>query len=79
MSVPEALRQPRMHDQLVPNTVGFEYEYDNGTAAFMAERGHDVKWLAAGSSSAQGVRRLENGTWEAAGEPRQAESGGFAV
>jgi hypothetical protein len=34
----EALSQPRLHDQLVPNQVSFEYAYDNSTVAFMASR-----------------------------------------
>jgi gamma-glutamyltranspeptidase/glutathione hydrolase len=75
----EALAAPRLHDQLVPNQVSFEYSYDNATVAFMKERGHNVTWTAPGGSTAQSLRRLENGTFEAAGEPRQANSGGFAV
>jgi len=34
----QALSQPRLHDQLVPNQVSFEYAYDNSTVAFMASR-----------------------------------------
>ena len=79
MTAPEALAYPRMHDQLVPNTVQFEYAYDNKTTAFMKSLGHNVTWMAPGSSAAQGIRRLPNGTFEAAGEPRQLNSGGYAV
>jgi len=79
MTVPEALAQPRLHDQLIPNQVLFEYTYDNGTVAFMKSRGHDVTWIGPGASTAQGLRRLPNGTFEAAGEPRQLNSGGFAI
>jgi gamma-glutamyltranspeptidase/glutathione hydrolase len=78
MTTSQALAQPRLHDQLVPNQVSFEYAYDNGTTAFMRERGHDVTWVAPGQSTAQGLRRLGNGTFEAAGEPRQKDSGGFS-
>ncbi|KAF2090814.1 gamma-glutamyltranspeptidase [Saccharata proteae CBS 121410] len=79
MTAPEALAQPRLHDQLVPNQVSFEYAYDNQTVAFMEERGHNVTWVAPGQSTAQGLRRLGNGTFEAAGEPRQKNSGGFVI
>jgi gamma-glutamyltranspeptidase/glutathione hydrolase len=79
MTAPQALAQPRLHDQLVPNLVSFEYAYDNGTTAFMKSLGHNVTWVAPGQSTAQGVRLLPNGTFEAAGEPRQVASGGFAV
>ncbi|KAF2499794.1 gamma-glutamyltranspeptidase [Lophium mytilinum] len=79
MTTPEALAEPRLHDQLVPYTVSFEYAYDNSTVEFMKERGHNVSWIGPGQSTAQALRVLSNGTFEAAGEPRQKNSGGFAV
>lgn len=79
MTPAQALAEPRMHDQLVPNQVMFEFEYDNSTVAFMQERGHNVTWVGPGYSSAQALRRLSNGTFEAAGEPRQLASGGLAI
>ncbi|KAI1492914.1 gamma-glutamyltransferase 1 [Biscogniauxia mediterranea] len=75
----EALAQPRLHDQLSPNQVSFEYAYDNSTVAYMQSLGHNVTWVAPGQSTAQGLRLLPNGTFEAAGEPRQHNSGGFAI
>ncbi|KAL9578756.1 MAG: hypothetical protein Q9212_005516 [Teloschistes hypoglaucus] len=74
-----SLAQPRLHDQLQPNQVLFEYAYNNQTVAFMKSLGHNVTWVAPGQSTAQALRRLPNGTFEAAGEPRQKASGGFAV
>ncbi|KAL2004692.1 hypothetical protein VTN00DRAFT_3220 [Thermoascus crustaceus] len=79
LSAAEALAQPRLHDQLVPNQVSFEYAYDNITVAFMKARGHNVTWVAPGESTAQAIRVLPNGTFDAAGEPRQLNSGGFSV
>jgi gamma-glutamyltranspeptidase / glutathione hydrolase len=79
LTVLEALAQPRLHDQLLPNQVSFEYAYNNDTVAFMKARGHNVTWIAPGQSGAQGLRRLSNGAFEAAGEPRQKNSGGFTV
>jgi gamma-glutamyltranspeptidase/glutathione hydrolase len=79
MTTPEALAQPRLHDQLVPNQVSFEYAYDNRTVAYMTSLGHNVTWVAPGQSTAQALRLLPNGTFEAAGEPRQSNSGGFAI
>ncbi|KAI1859637.1 uncharacterized protein JN550_011945 [Neoarthrinium moseri] len=79
MTAPEALAQPRLHDQLVPNQVSFEWAYDNSTVAFMQSLGHNVTWTAPGSSTAQALRLLPNGTFEAAGEPRQINSGGYAI
>ncbi|KAJ9252946.1 hypothetical protein DTO207G8_4466 [Paecilomyces variotii] len=79
LSAPEALAKPRLHDQLIPNQVTFEYSYDNSTVSFMESRGHNVTWVAPVESSAQAIRVLSNGTFDAAGEPRQRDSGGFAV
>ncbi|KAI0837018.1 gamma-glutamyltranspeptidase [Hypoxylon sp. FL0890] len=75
----EALAAPRLHDQLIPAQVSFEYAYDNSTVAYMKSLGCNVTWTAPGQSTAQGLRLLPNGTFEAAGEPRQINSGGFAV
>lgn len=79
MSAPQALAEPRLHDQLVPNLVSFEWAYDNETVAYMKSLGVNVTWIAPGQSSAQAIRRLPNGTFEAAGEPRQLNSGGYAI
>ncbi|KAK7752989.1 hypothetical protein SLS62_004938 [Diatrype stigma] len=74
-----ALAAPRLHDQLVPDTTTLEWTYDNATAAFLASLGHNITWAEPGQSFAQALRLLPNGTFEAAGEPRQVASGGFAV
>lgn len=79
LTIHQAVAEPRLHDQLIPNQVSFEYAYDNDTVAFMKARGHNVTWLAPGESAAQGLRRLQNGTFEAASEPRQKNSGGLAI
>lgn len=77
MTVHEALKQPRFHDQLLPNQVTFEWDYDNSTVDFMVGRSHNVTWGLAGSSS-QAIR-ISNGHFEAAGEPRQDDSAGLTV
>ncbi|KAL7270428.1 hypothetical protein RUND412_006867 [Rhizina undulata] len=77
-TVPEALAQPRLHDQLVPLTTSFEWAYDNSTVDYLKSLGHNVSWIGPGQSTAQGIRVLPNGTIEAAGEPRQKSSGGIA-
>lgn len=79
LNVADALKQPRIHDQLVPAQVSFEYGFNNETTAFLKGLGSNVTWVAPGQSAAQGLRRLRNGTFEASGEPRQKNSGGFAV
>ena len=117
MTAAEAVAEPRFHDQLLPNVVGFELgsantthmasppgaraaydhqdvssdraesgigtgkveEFDHGTVAFMANRGHNVTWVLPGYSSAQSLRLLWNGTFEAAAEPRQLDSEGLVA
>lgn len=79
LSGAQALAKPRLHDQLVPNQVTFEYSYDNSTVAFMQSLGHNVTWVAPGQSTAQLIRVLPNGTFDAAGEPRQLASAGYSV
>lgn len=77
MTVHEALKQPRFHDQLLPDGVTFEWDYDNSTVDFMAGRSHNVTWGLVGSSS-QAIR-ISNGHFEAAGEPRQHDSAGLTA
>jgi gamma-glutamyltranspeptidase/glutathione hydrolase len=87
MTSAQALRQPRFHDQLSPNSVSFEYAgdvfgvpgYSNQTTAYFKEIGANVAFTAVGGSTAQAIRVLENGTFEAAGEPRQLNSAGYAI
>jgi gamma-glutamyltranspeptidase/glutathione hydrolase len=79
LSLAEALREPRMHDQLMPNHVMVEYAFDNSTVDSLRERGHNVTWVAEGLSAVQAIKRHENGTFEAASEPRQKNSGAMAV
>ncbi|KAJ5424220.1 Gamma-glutamyltranspeptidase [Penicillium cf. griseofulvum] len=79
LSAAKALAKPRLHDQLMPNQVTFEYSYDNATVASMKARGHNVTWVAPGQSTAHLIRVLPNGTFDAAGEPRQLNSAGYSV
>lgn len=77
MSVHEAVKQPRLHDQLLPNQVTFEWDYNNATVDDMRIRGHNVTWGPA-ASSAQAIR-IVNGCFEAASEPRQEDSAGLTA
>ena len=77
MTVHEALKQPRLHDQLLPNQVSFEWNYDNSTVDYMIGRNHNVTWGLAGSS-AQAIK-ISNGVFEAAAEPRQDDSAGLTA
>ena len=79
MGLAEAVKAPRFHDQLVPNTAVFEYEYDNTTTAFMTDKGHNVTW-AARYSDIMALRWLPNRTFEAAAEDLHwVDAGGYAT
>lgn len=85
MTAAQSLAQPRLHDQLVPNTAVFEWAgdgiqgYNNQTTAFLANLGVNVTYVAPGQSVVQAVRRLPNGTFDAASDPRLAAGGAFSV
>ena len=79
MTLPEALKEPRMHDQLLPASTFFERRFDKGVVDSLGQRGHNLTIGGNHMASVQGVRRLWNGTFEAASEPRQVNSGGLAV
>lgn len=79
LSLTQALAQPRLHDQLMPNHVLVEHAFDNDTVRGLLERGHRVKYVAPRLSAVQGVWRHEDGRFEAASEPRQKNSGGLTV
>lgn len=79
MTSKEALAMPRLHDQLTPNVAEVEWSYDNGTTAYLKSLGTNVTWVQTASSSAQCLRLLDNGTFEAASEPRQLNSGAYVV
>ncbi|EHK26617.1 uncharacterized protein TRIVIDRAFT_50329 [Trichoderma virens Gv29-8] len=74
-----ALQRPRLHDQLMPNTVLLEEMFDDEVALGLEKRGHNVTWVRSGLSSVQAVRRFTDGVFEAASEPRQKNSAGYTL
>jgi len=79
MDLPEALKEKRIHDQLLPDLTTFELGFEENLVEGMRGRGHNITWVGNHQSAVQGVRLLGNGTFEAASEPRQVNSGGLAV
>jgi gamma-glutamyltranspeptidase/glutathione hydrolase len=75
----EAVEAPRFHDQLTPNVLEMELNYDNGTVAYMKSLGHNVTRVAFEASDVNVVRRLGDGTFEAAGETRQKDAKGLVT
>jgi len=90
MDLQESLKMPRWHDQISPATTTFEWAasypeipgwkgYDNSTVAFLASLGHNVSWVAPGSSTAQGAYRTKQGLFKGASEIRQLAARSAAV
>lgn len=74
-----AVAAPRLHDQLMPEVLLVERGYGQDVYEDLKGRGHNVTWQAPGLSAVQAVMRFGNGTFVAASETRQVNSGGFAV
>lgn len=79
MTVTEALREPRLHDQLMPNVLVLERGFQNGTEAAFTAKGHNVNWLDGWQSAVQAVVELHDGSLEAASDPRQENSAGLSA
>lgn len=79
MDMGAALAAPRLHDQLIPNEVQFEWTFDNRTVASLVDKGHKPVWVRLGVSAVQGIQRLWDGSFAAVGEPRQKNSGGISL
>ncbi|KAK4190205.1 gamma-glutamyltranspeptidase [Podospora australis] len=74
-----AIAAPRLHHQLMPDVLNVETGYDAGAFASLQAKKHNVTWIAPGQSAAQGLLRFWNGTFQAVGETRQLNSGGYTV
>ncbi|KAG4025009.1 hypothetical protein MFRU_074g00150 [Monilinia fructicola] len=90
MSLEEAMKEPRIHDQLLPERTTVEPGYSKELMAALLVRGHRVVETIGFGSAVQAVRawgdlspekRSPKGeVWlEAIGEPRQKSSGGAGV
>ena len=79
MTMKQALLERRVHDQVLPNTLLLEYDFDNRTAAALIDKGHNVTWVQPGLSAVQAIRRLDDASFEAASEPRQRNSAGLSI
>ncbi|KAI0432714.1 gamma-glutamyltransferase [Xylaria sp. FL1042] len=79
LTMTEAIRVPRVHDQLMPNTMVLEAGFDGGMAASMTAKGHNVTWVDMAASSVQGILLGLDGRFEAASESRQLGSAGLTL
>lgn len=75
----DAITHPRVHHQLLPNVLLVEDGTDPVLVDDLRAKGHQVQWMKPGLSAVQAVRRGEDGRFEAVGETRQRNSGGYTL
>ncbi|CAJ0555188.1 Ff.00g052530.m01.CDS01 [Fusarium sp. VM40] len=78
-SIKDAVREPRVHNQLLPNVLLVEKKFSQYDVPSLKERGHNITWVDEGLSSVQALTRNSDGVFEVAAEPRQKNSGGVTL
>ncbi|KAH7263564.1 gamma-glutamyltranspeptidase [Fusarium tricinctum] len=78
-SIKDAVREPRVHNQLLPNVLLVEKKFSQYDVPSLKERGHNITWVDEGLSSVQALTRDSDGVFEVAAEPRQKNSGGVTL
>ncbi|KAM0194250.1 hypothetical protein ACHAPA_005068 [Fusarium lateritium] len=78
-SIKDAVREPRVHNQLLPNVLLVEKKFSQYDVPSLKERGHNITWVDEGLSSVQALTRDSDGVFEVAAEPRQKNSGGITL
>jgi gamma-glutamyltranspeptidase/glutathione hydrolase len=56
-----------------------ELDYDNGTVAYMASKGHNVSRIEWRQSDVHAIRLLSDNVFEAAAETSLVNSGGYVI
>ncbi|KAL2265513.1 hypothetical protein VTJ83DRAFT_6613 [Remersonia thermophila] len=75
----DAVAHPRLHHQLLPDVLLVEEGTDPAVVRDLHAKGHKVQWMKPGLSAVQAIRRGEDGRFEAVGETRQKNSGGYTL
>ncbi|KAG5659308.1 hypothetical protein KAF25_000510 [Fusarium avenaceum] len=78
-SIKDAVREPRVHNQLLPNVLLVEKKFSQYDVPSLKERGHNITWVDEGLSSVQALTMDSDGVFEVAAEPRQKNSGGVTL
>ncbi|XP_077996194.1 glutathione hydrolase 1 proenzyme-like [Glandiceps talaboti] len=59
-NVGEGILRPRIHHQLVPNEVGYEYEFNETILEGLREKNHNTSVYARTASVVQGIHRVQD-------------------
>ncbi|KAF4453196.1 gamma-glutamyltransferase [Fusarium austroafricanum] len=78
-SIKDAVREPRVHNQLVPDNLLVEKKFNSYDVPSLKERGHNITWVDEGLSAVQALTRDSEGVFDVAREPRQKNSGGVTL
>ncbi|KAH6896937.1 gamma-glutamyltranspeptidase [Thelonectria olida] len=80
VGINEAVNEPRLHDQLMPNKLLAEKDFPITTVRQLRDvYGHNVTWVSPGLSIVEGVIRDKKGYFEAGSDARQKNHGGVVV
>ncbi|KAI8853371.1 nucleophile aminohydrolase [Chytridium lagenaria] len=73
MNIGEAIAEPRLHHQLLPNQIEIENPFSEHVAAFLESKGHEVKRYPPGFTvtGVEAIHRRSNGIIEAASDARK--------
>ncbi|KAH8694756.1 gamma-glutamyltranspeptidase [Ilyonectria robusta] len=71
IGIKEAVAEPRLHDQLMPNTVLTEQHFSEPVTVDLRKRGHNITYVEPGLSIVEGVMQDPKGRFEAGSDPRQ--------
>jgi gamma-glutamyltranspeptidase/glutathione hydrolase len=63
----------------MPDVLLVENGFNKEVAGDLDGKGHQVEWMRSGLSAVQGVVRRGDGRFEAVGETRQVNSGGYSI
>ncbi|KAL6363880.1 hypothetical protein LRP88_03305 [Fusarium phalaenopsidis] len=78
-TVKDAVREPRMHNQLLPNQLLLENRFSRWEVPALRAKGHNITWVEEGLSAVQALTRDRDGVFDVAAESRQKNSGGFTL
>lgn len=78
-SLYEAVLEPRVHNQLIPNTLLVENKFNRYDVPSLRERKHNITWVPEGLSAVQALTIDQDGVFDVVAEPRQTNSGAFSL
>ncbi|KAF7545098.1 hypothetical protein G7Z17_g9443 [Cylindrodendrum hubeiense] len=79
LSIAKAVAEPRLHNQLMPNTLVTELSFPSKIVDDLRTRGHNITYVGPGLSIVQGITQDRAGRFEAGSDPRQKNHHGESL